>query len=166
MGRAWQAGPGPGAACRHGRAASRTLDPDSQGAVPVLTARHDRDEPGIGLRWRIAYLTPVPGLFTLVTGNGVLGEEWSIIAGAGWVVRNGYRTREAATAACLALGRVLPNTDWMRLIPREFTPAALGALRAVLRRYQAWGADWHPEPEPVTEPMPAAPLPGYPEATA
>ena len=59
-----------------------TLDPDGQGAVPVLSVCHSGDEPGHGLRWQIAFITPVPGLFTRINGNGFLGEEWAIVTGS------------------------------------------------------------------------------------
>lgn len=134
-----------------------TLDPDGQGAVPVLAAGHDFDEPGPPLRWQLAYVTGVPGLYLRVTGNGFTGEEWGIVTGSGWKVGSGWLSREWAAACCEALGRVLPNCDWMRLTPDGFTPKAKAAVAATIRRYSWLGlraAD--PEPEVMTDPVPAA----------
>lgn len=134
-----------------------TLDPDGQGAVPVLSVGHSADEPGRGLRWQVAFVTPVPGLYVRVGGNGFFGEEWSVVTGSGWAVRSGYLTREAATTAVEALGRVLPNTDWMRLSPDDFTPDAQKAVRDTLRKYSQWGtAEDQPEPEVMADEVPPA----------
>lgn len=133
-----------------------TLDPDGQGAVPVLAACHDQDDPNPAVRWQIAYVTPVPGLFTRVTGNGFTGAEWAIVTGSGWIVRSGYLNRELATTAAEALGRTLPGCDWMRLTPHEYTPPAKAAILAVLRRYQQWGTD---DKQPEPEAMPGLVIP-------
>jgi hypothetical protein len=145
-----------------------TLDPDGQGAVPVLAVGHEEGEPGPPLRWQIAYVTSVPGLFLRATGNGFLDGQWGIITGSGWRVVDGYYERETATAAIEALGRILPNTDWMRLTPDAFTPAAKKAIVATIRRYARWGLEEkHPEPEPMTDAVPPAePMPGTEPATA
>lgn len=136
------------------------FDPDGQGAVPVMTLGHDQDDPGRGLRWRIAFRTAVRGLFLRVTGNGFLGEEWGICTGSGYVLSSGWCSRDDANSAAEALGRTLPNADWMRLTPDGFTPAAKTAIRAVLKRYHVWGLDEKaPEPEVLTDQVPA-PTPG------
>ena len=133
-----------------------TLDPDGQGAVPILMRGHDEDEPGRSLRWQIAYATGVPGLFVRVTANSFLGEEFGILTGSGYRLASGWYSREDASAAVDALGRVLPNADWMRMGPGGFTPKASAALKAVIQRYHQFGLqDDKPEPEPVTDAMPA-----------
>jgi hypothetical protein len=132
-----------------------TLDPDGQGAVPILSLGHNPDEPGNSLRWHIAYVTDVPGLFLRVTGNGFLGEEWAIVTGSGYILRTGYLGRDLAAAAAAALGRTLPNTDWMRLTPDDYTPKAKAAILTVLRRYNQWGEDdKQPEPEVMADRVP------------
>jgi hypothetical protein len=145
-----------------------TLDPDGQGAVPILSAGHSPDEPGAVLRWQIAFRTEVPGLFTRVTGNGFFSEEWAILTGSGYVLRSGFLSREDAGEAAEALGRTLPNTDWMRLGPDDFTPRARQAIVAVLKRHHPWGVDNdQPEPEIMHDHVPAAvagpPAAGGPE---
>lgn len=133
-----------------------TLDPDGQGAVPVMVAGHEGDEPGVGLRWQLAFVTKVPGLYVRVTANGFFGEEFGIVTGSGFRVASGWHSRDDATGCAEALGRTLPNTDWMRLTPRAFTPRALEAIRAVLRRYRPFGInEREPEPEVMADPVPA-----------
>ena len=142
-----------------------TLDPDGQGAVPILSVGHSPDEPGAGLRWQIAFRTEVPGLFTRVTANGFFGEEWAILTGSGYVLRSGFLARADAEGAAEALGRTLPNTDWMRLGPDDYTPRARQAVAAVLKRHHLWGVDDNqPEPEVMPDPVPAAAAPGSPAA--
>jgi hypothetical protein len=137
-----------------------TLDPDGQGAVPLLMVCHDGDEPGEGLRWQIAFVTKVPGLYVRVTGNGFIGEEWGIVTGSGWRVAGGWYSRDDAAACCEALGRTLPNTDWMRLTPDAFTPRAQAAIKAVIRRYHQWGVnDKEPEPEVMADEVPTQDVP-------
>jgi len=133
-----------------------TLDPDGQGAVPILSVCHDGDEPGAGLRWQVAFVTEVPGLFLRVTGNGFFGEEWGIVTGSGYRVASGWYSRDDAGKAVAALGRVLPNTDWMRLTPGAFTPRAKEAIAAVLRKYRFLADDAGPDPDPMTDEVPAA----------
>jgi len=134
-----------------------TLDPDGQGAVPVMVHGHEHDEPGTGLRWQLAFVTKVPGLYVRVTGNGFIGEEWGIVTGSGFRVQSGWYSRDDAAECCEALGRVLPNTDWMRLTPSAFTPKAQAAIKAVLRRYHPFGInEKEPEPEVMADPVPAA----------
>jgi hypothetical protein len=133
-----------------------TLDPDGHGAVPVLMAGHETDEPGEALRWQLAFVTKVPGLYTRVTANGFFGEEWGIVTGSGFRVHTGWYSQEDATACAEALGRVLPNTDWMRLTPSGFTPKAMEAVRAVVRKYHRAGADDQaPEPAVMDDHLPA-----------
>ncbi|HEY1668606.1 MAG TPA: hypothetical protein VGG54_23175 [Trebonia sp.] len=132
-----------------------TLDPDGQGAVPILMVCHEPDEPGPRLRWQLAYVTPVPGLFLRMTGNGFFGEDWAIVTGSGWRLAQGWDEKDNAMAAVEALGRTLPNTDWMRLVPADFTPRAQDAIRAVIRRYRQWGLDEkQPEPEVMADRVP------------
>lgn len=133
-----------------------TLDPDGQGAVPVLVAGHEGDEPGEGLRWQLAFVTKIPGLYVRVTSNGFFGEEWGIVTGSGYRVHSGWYSRDGAAECCEALGRTLPNTDWMRLTPSAFTPRAKAAIKAVLRRYHPFGInEKEPEPEVMADPVPA-----------
>jgi hypothetical protein len=133
-----------------------TLDPDGQGAVPVLVAGHEGDEPGNGLRWQLAFVTKVPGLYVRVTANGFFGEEWGVVTGSGYRVHSGWYSRDDAAACCEALGRALPNTDWMRLTPSAFTPRALAAIKAAIRRYHPFGInEKEPEPEVMADPVPA-----------
>jgi len=134
------------------------LDPDGRGAVPVLALGHDHADPGHGLRWQLAFVTAVPGLYVRVSGNGFFGEEWAILTGSGYILRSGWYSREDAARCCEALARVLPNTDWMRLTPDAFTDRAKEAVAATIKRYGPWAdrdsAD--PDPEPVTDAVPAA----------
>lgn len=132
-----------------------TLDPDGQGAVPILAVGHDGDEPGSGLRWQLAFVTEVPGLYLRVTGNGFFGEEWGIVTGSGYRLAGGWYTRDEAGKAVAALGRVLPNTDWMRLTPSAFTPRAKEAIAAVIRKYRFPSDDSKPDPEPMTDEVPS-----------
>lgn len=133
-----------------------TLDPDGQGAVPILAVGHDGDEPGSGLRWQLGFVTEVPGLFLRVTGNGFFGEEWGIVTGSGYRLAGGWYSRDEAGSAAAALGRVLPNTDWMRLTPGAFTPRAKEAIAAVIRKYRFLADDSEPDPEPMTDEVPPA----------
>lgn len=133
-----------------------TLDPDGQGAVPVMVAGHEGDEPGVGLRWQIAFVTQVPGLYVRVTANGFFGEEFGIVTGSGFRVASGWHSRDDAARCAEALGRTLPNTDWMRLTPSAFTPRAKEAIKAVILHYRAWGVvDSEPEPEVMADQVPA-----------
>lgn len=133
-----------------------TLDPDGQGAVPILALCHDNDEPGEGLRWQLAFVTEVPGLFLRVTSNGFFGEEWGIVTGSGYRLASGWYSRDSAGKAVAALGRVLPGADWMRLTPGGFTPRAKEAIAAVLTKYRVLGDESAPDPEPMTDEVPAA----------
>jgi hypothetical protein len=139
-------------------------DPDGQGAVPILMVGHEPSDPGPSLRWQVAFATDVPGLFLRVTGNGFFGEEWGIVTGSGYRVASGWHDRDDAARAVSALGRVLPNTDWMRLTPDAFTPAAKTAIGGVLQRYHFAGL-WEDKPEPgvVADEIPG-PLEGAPVA--
>ena len=141
-------------------------DPDGQGAVPVLMVGHSPDEPGGALRWQIAYVTGVPGLYLRVTANGFFGEEWGIVTGSGYRLANGWYDRDQAARAVDALGRVLPGADWMRLVPSAFTPAAKKAVRGVLRRYHYFGLDEKaPEPRVLEDVIPPAEKPAAEEVT-
>jgi hypothetical protein len=132
------------------------LDPDGQGAVPILSVGHDPENPGESLRWQIGIRTKIRGLYLRVTGNGFLGEEWGILTGSGYRITSGYYDQDSANSAAEALGRVLPNTDWMRLGPNAFTPAAKTAIRGVLKRYHVWGLnDKADEPDVCEDRMPA-----------
>ena len=132
------------------------LDRDGQGAVPILEVAHSTDEPGETLRWRIAFATGVRGLYLRVIGNGWFGEEWGIVTGSGWRVASGWHDRAEASAAVDALGRVLPNTDWMLLTPAGFTDRAKAAIRAVLARHRPFGLDADvPEPDVMPDVVPA-----------
>ena len=131
------------------------LDPDGQGAVPILMVGHSEDEPGQALRWQIAFVTPVPGLYVRVTGNGFTGEEWGIVTGSGWKLSSGWYSRDQVLACVEALGRVLPNADWMRLEPSGYTDRAKAAIRSVLRRYRTFGIDEkQSEPEVMADAVP------------
>ena len=133
-----------------------TLDPDGQGAVPLLVLGHNLDEPGRGLRWEIAYVTSVTGLFVRVVANGFFGEEWGILLGSGYRLPARWSTREDASTAAEALGRTLPNVDWMRLTPDGFTPKAIEAIKAVLERHASWGVnDRAEEPQVMADTLPA-----------
>ena len=131
------------------------LDPDGQGAVPVMMAGHDQDEPGEVLRWQIAFTTPVPGLYVRCTANGFFGEEWGILTGSGYRIAQGWYSRDEVTRCAEALGRVLPNCDWMRLTPSGFTPRAMAAISAVIKRYRQYGLnEKEPEPEVMAGAVP------------
>jgi hypothetical protein len=127
------------------------LDPDGQGAVPILALGTDHDEPGRSLRWQMAFVTGVHGLYVRVTGANFFGEEFGIVTGSGYRLTSGWYDREVAERACEALGRVLPDTDWMRMTPGQFTPAAVKAVRQVIKRYHYIGLQ-EDEPETVPEP--------------
>jgi hypothetical protein len=131
------------------------LDPDGQGAVPILALGTDHDEPGPSLRWQMAFVTGVHGLYVRVTSAGIFGEEFGIVTGSGYRLASGWYDREVAERACEALGRVLPDTDWMRMTPGQFTPAAVKAVRQVIKRYHYIGLQ-EDEPETVPEPEPEA----------
>jgi hypothetical protein len=131
-----------------------TLDPDGQGAVPILMIGHEPDEPGPALRWQIAYATPVHGLYLRAT-PAMFGDEWAIVTGSGYRLASGWLSRDDADATVEALARTLPGLDWMRITPRGFTPKAQKAIRAVLKRYGYFGlnAD-EPEPEVMADEIP------------
>jgi hypothetical protein len=131
-----------------------TLDPDGQGAVPILMIGHEPDEPGPALRWQIAYATPVHGLY-LRTTPAMFGDEWAIVTGSGYRLASGWLSRDDATATAEALGRTLPGLDWMRITPKGFTPKAQKAIRAVLKRYGYFGLNKdEPEPEVMADEVP------------
>jgi len=130
------------------------LDPDGNGAVPILTLSHDPDEPGPGLRWQVACRTGVRGLYVRAVA-GFFGDEWEILTGSGYVLTRGWYERQEAEAACAALGRVLPNADWMRLTPDGFTPTAQAAIAAVIKRYRFGPDDSKPDPDVLDEVVPA-----------
>jgi hypothetical protein len=132
-----------------------TLDPDGIGVVPVLAMPTDHDNPGPGLRWQLAYVTSVPGLYLRQNGNWLSGE-WGIVTGSGYRMPCQWHDRDDANSAVEALGRVLPNCDWMRLTPGALTPEAMAAVTATLRKYASWGLnDKAPEPEVMPVPVPA-----------
>lgn len=133
-----------------------TLDPDTQGAVPILMWSHAADDPQPRQFWHLAYKTDVDGLFLRAEANGFFGEEWSIVTGSGWRLHHGWFSRDAAAAAAAALARVLPYIDWMSASADDFTDRSKAALAAVLRHHHPFGVrEDHPEPEPVTEETPA-----------
>jgi hypothetical protein len=132
------------------------LDPDGQGAVPVMMVGHDADEPGESLRWQIAFTTPVPGLYVRATGNGFFGEDWGVVTGSGYQIASGWYSREEVTRCAEALGRVLPNCDWMRLTPSGFTPRAKEAIAAVIKKYRFAADESAPEPEVMADAVPEA----------
>ncbi|MEV0382338.1 hypothetical protein [Nonomuraea sp. NPDC050643] len=132
------------------------LDPDDSGAVPVMMHAHNA-EPRDAARplklWRIAYKSDVHGLYLRVSASGFFGEEWEIVTGSGFRVASGFFGRDTAAAALSAIGRVLPQVNWMTVRDASvFTPNALDALRQVFARYRESGVNAAvPEPEPVTE---------------
>lgn len=132
------------------------LDPDGQGAVPILRLGHDDDEPGNGMRWQMAFVTEVPGLYVRVTSNGFFGEEWGIVTGSGYQMASGWHSREGAATCVYALGRVLPNAEWMQLTPRSFTKDAVAAITAAIKRYGPYSRtdSAEPDPDPVTSAQP------------
>jgi hypothetical protein len=136
------------------------LDPDGRGAVPILAVGHDRDEPGEHMHWQLAFVTDVPGLYLRVSGNGFFGEEWGIVTGSGYRLASGWHSREGAATCAYALGRLLPNADWMRLTPAAYTAEAMTAIGETVRRYGPWtdrdisGRDL--PPITTEEPPPAA----------
>lgn len=137
-----------------------TLDQDGQGAVPILMAGHDGEEPGHPLRWQIAFATSVPGLYLRST-PAMFADEWAILTGSGYRLAAGWTDRDDAEAAVEALGRTLPRMDWMRVTRKSFTPKAKQAITAVLTRYAYFGLNEKaPEPEVTDEEIPA------PEETA
>lgn len=128
-----------------------TLDPDSQGAVPILMYSHSPDDPEIRQFWQLAYKTDVDGLFLRGTGNGFFGEDWAIVTGSGWRLAAGWWSRDDAARAVAAIGRVLPSIDWMDADAAHFTDRAKAALKATIRRYGFAGVrEDQPEPEPLT----------------
>jgi hypothetical protein len=132
-----------------------TLDADGHGAVPILVMGTEPDAPGPGLRWQLAFVTSVPGLYLRMNGNWLAGE-WGIVTGSGYRLPYQWSDRDDANAAAEALGRVLPGCDWMRLDPESLTPKAIQAVTATLKRYAAWGLnDKAPEPEVMSDPVPA-----------
>ena len=137
-----------------------TLDKDGNGAVPILMLGHEPDEPGPGLRWQIACVTKVPGLY-LRTTPAIFGDEWAIVTGSGYRLASGWYNREDAEASAEALGRTLPGMDWMRVSPRSFTPKAQKAIKAALARHGYYGLNEQaPEPEVVADEIPEPdPLP-------
>lgn len=133
-----------------------TFDPDALGIVPVMSVGHEGDDPGTGPRWQLVFVTGVPGLFTRVSGNNFIGDEWAIVTGSGYRLAQGWLSQEMANRAADALGRVLPDTDWMRLTPDSFTAEAKRAVGAVVKRYHYLGLrEDSPEPEVVTGAVPA-----------
>jgi hypothetical protein len=128
-----------------------TLDKDGNGAVPILMVGHEPDEPGPALRWQVAYVTKVPGLY-LRTTPAMFRGEWAIVTGSGYRLASGWYDREDADATVEALGRTLPGMDWMRISPEGFTPKAQKAIKAVLKRYGYYGLNEKaPEPEVMAE---------------
>jgi hypothetical protein len=134
-----------------------TLDPDGQGAVPIMMMGHDHDEPGEPLRWQIAFATDVPGLYVRATANGWFGDEWGIVTGSGYKLAGGWYAKDDAAVCVAALGRLLPNVDWMQLTPRAFTPTAKAAIAATVKRYSPWSDETKREadPDPLDEAVPA-----------
>jgi hypothetical protein len=128
-----------------------TLDPDTQGAVPVLMMSHAGDDPEPRQFWQLAYKTDVDGLFLRATANGFFGEEWAIVTGSGWKLCSGWFTRDDAARAAAAIARVLPYIDWMSADADAFTDKSKKALGATIRRYHPHGLrEDKPEPEPIT----------------
>lgn len=136
-----------------------TLDPDTQGAVPVLAWSHSPDNPQTRQFWQLAYKTDVDGLFLRVTANGFIGEEWAIVTGSGFKLSSGWWSREDAAMAVAAIGRVLPFIDWMSADASTLTDRSKKALAAVIRRYSSYGVrEDQPEPEPLTAEQAEQPL--------
>lgn len=136
-----------------------TLDPDTQGVVPILAWSHAPDDPQDRLFWQLAHKTDVDGLFLRVTANGFFGEEWGILAGSGYRLFSGWWTREDAALAAAAIARTLPFIDWMSATPSMFTPRSKKALAEVIRRYSRQGLrEDQPEPEPLTAEQAQEPL--------
>lgn len=132
------------------------LGPDDSGAVPVLMHAHSaepRDTAQPLMLWRLAYQSDVHGLYLRVSASGFFGEEWEIVTGSGFRVASGYFGRDAAAAALSAMGRVLPQVNWMTIRDASvFTPAALAALKQVFARYREHGVnETAPEPQPIVE---------------
>lgn len=132
------------------------LDPDDSGAVPIMMHAHNADQRSTArprMLWQLAEKTNVHGLYLRVTANGFFGEEWGIVTGSGFKVASGYLDRDAAAAAVSAMGRVLPQVNWMTIRDASvFTPAAVVALKQVFARYREFGVNEdQPEPEPVDE---------------
>jgi hypothetical protein len=143
-----------------------TLDPDTQGAVPILMWSHSVDDPEPRQFWQLAYKTDVNGLFLRAEANGFFGEQWQIVTGSGWKLFSGWWSREDAARAAAAIARVLPYIDWMSADSDALTPRSKKALAAVLRRYSHVGVrEDQPEPEPLTAEQAAEPLKEEPATT-
>lgn len=128
-----------------------TLDPDTQGAVPILMLSHNADDPQPRTFWQLAYKTDVDGLFLRASGNGFFGEEWAIVTGSGWRLAAGWWSKDDAARAAAAIARVLPYIDWMSANAEHFTEKSKAALKATVRRYHFSGLrEDRPEPQPLT----------------
>jgi hypothetical protein len=128
-----------------------TLDPDTQGAVPILMLSHNGDDPESRTFWQLAYKTDVDGLFLRATGNGFFGDEWAIVTGSGLRLAKGWWSKDDAARAAAAIARVLPYIDWMSADAANFTDKSKAALKATIRRYHFAGLrEDAPEPEPLT----------------
>jgi hypothetical protein len=142
-----------------------TLDPDTQGVVPILALSHDRDDPNTRQYWQLVFKTDVDGLFLRATANGFFGDQWAIVTGSGWKLVSGWFSREDAARAAAAIGRAVPFVDWMAVDPEDLTDRAKKAIAATISRYHFTGLrEDRPEPEPVAEhdtgaqqPAPAGP---------
>lgn len=136
-----------------------TLDPDTQGAVPILAHSHAEDDPQPRMFWQLAYKTDVDGLFLRATANGFFGEQWAIVTGSGYMLFSGWWSRDDAALAAAAIGRVLPFIDWMSAGMDTLTPRSRKALAATIRRHHSSGVrEDHPEPEPLTAEQAEQPL--------
>lgn len=133
------------------------LDADTHDVVPVLCVGPGDDSAEQDFRWVLAYTTPVPGLYVRQTGNGFFGPTYGLVAGSGWALQNGWVTREAATAAAVDIGAVLPGLDWdMVTRSNALDPEQRTAVLDAMRRHYPYGAqDTTPAEQPTPQPADA-----------
>lgn len=108
-----------------------TLDPDTDGAVPILSWATSAGQPESRKLWQMAYTTPVAGLYVRASGNNPFFDEFAVVVACGYRMVGGFFSREAATEFAVEVAKAVPAVDWLTLGPDGFTKEVAAKVREV-----------------------------------
>lgn len=122
---------------------SMTPYPDERGVIPIRAWSPGDQEDGAEqeARWMLAYTTPARGLFVRAGSPGFFGNTYTVVTGSGYVVRQGFESREVATGFAQAFTEAVPGIDWRTwsMQEKDMPPALLEPLKQVMKEWDQFG---------------------------
>ena len=115
------------------------LWPDTRGAVPVRAWSAGNDSPEQEEHWSLAYTTPARGLYVKAGKPNLWGEDFNVVTGSGYSLRNGFMDRPTAEAFAVAVAEAVPGIDW-RVWDAPLSAMPPEIAEALMAVFKAWGA--------------------------